>query len=195
MAKLIFRYGAMNCGKTTNLLQVAHNYEEKGLKVIIIKSSIDKKGNDNIVSRLGVERKVDLLLKPNEAIKDKVKLDGIDCILVDEAQFLEPKQVKELWMIAKLKDIPVICYGLRTTFKTELFNGSKVLMGLSDVMEEMVTICNCGKKARFNIRKVNNEYITDGDDVAIDGFNNVTYEAVCGKCYIEKILQNKDISM
>ena len=71
MAKLIFRYGAMNCGKTTNLLQVAHNYEEKGLKVIIIKSSIDKKGNDNIVSRLGVERKVDLLLKPNEAIKDK----------------------------------------------------------------------------------------------------------------------------
>lgn len=195
MAKLIFRYGAMNCGKTTNLLQVAHNYEEKGLKVIIIKSSIDKKGNDNIVSRLGVERKVDLLLKPNEAIKDKVKLDGIDCILVDEAQFLEPKQVKELWMIAKLKDIPVICYGLRTTFKTELFNGSKVLMELSDVMEEMVTICNCGKKARFNIRKVNNEYITDGDDVAIDGFNNVTYEAVCGKCYIEKILQNKDISM
>lgn len=195
MAKLIFRYGAMNCGKTTNLLQVAHNYEEKGLKVIIIKSSIDKKGNDNIVSRLGVERKVDLLLKPNEAIKNKVKLDGIDCILVDEAQFLEPKQVKELWMIAKLKDIPVICYGLRTTFKTELFNGSKVLMELSDVMEEMVTICNCGKKARFNIRKVNNEYITDGDDVAIDGFNNVTYEAVCGKCYIEKILQNKDISM
>lgn len=195
MAKLIFRYGAMNCGKTTNLLQVAHNYEEKGLKVIIIKSSIDKKGNDNIVSRLGVERKVDLLLKPNEVIKNKVKLDGLDCILVDEAQFLEPKQVKELWMIAKLKDIPVICYGLRTTFKTELFNGSKVLMGLSDVMEEMVTICNCGKKARFNIRKVNNEYITDGDDVAIDGFNNVTYEAVCGKCYIEKILQNKDISM
>ena len=192
MAKLIFRYGAMNCGKTTNLLQVAHNYEEKGLKVIIIKSSIDKKGNDNIVSRLGVERKVDLLLKPNEAIKDKVKLDGIDCILVDEAQFLEPKQVKELWMIAKLKDIPVICYGLRTTFKTDLFNGSKVLMGLSDVMEEMVTICNCGKKARFNIRKVNNEYITDGDDVAIDGFDNVTYEAVCGKCYIEKLLQNKD---
>ena len=192
MAKLIFRYGAMNCGKTTNLLQVAHNYEEKGLKVIIIKSSIDKKGNDNIVSRLGVERKVDLLLKPNEAIKDKVKLDGIDCILVDEAQFLEPKQVKELWMIAKLKDIPVICYGLRTTFKTDLFNGSKVLMGLSDVMEEMVTICNCGKKARFNIRKVNNEYITDGDDVAIDGFDNVTYVAVCGKCYIEKLLQNKD---
>lgn len=188
MAKLYFRYGAMNCGKTTNLLQVAYNYEEKGLKVIIIKSSIDKKGEMNIVSRLGIERKVDVLLKPDEKIDDVIKLKGIDCILVDEAQFLEPKQVRELWMITKLHDIPVICYGLRTTFKTKLFEGSKALMALADIMEEMITICKCGKKARFSARKVNNKYIIDGDNVAIDGFDNVTYESMCGKCYIENVL-------
>ena len=190
MAKLIFRYGAMNCGKTTNLLQVAHNYEEKGLKVIIIKSSIDKKGDNNIVSRLGVERTVDLLLNENESIN--INLDNLDCILVDEAQFLEPFQVKQLWIIAKLHNIPVICYGLKTTFKGELFKGSKALMELSDNLEELVTICACGKKARFNVRLVNNEIVNDGQDIAIDGFNNVTYEPMCGKCYIEKVLKIKE---
>ena len=176
MSKLYFRYGAMNCGKTTNLLQVAHNYEEKGLKVIIIKSSIDKKGDKNIVSRLGVERCVDILLKPNENIKDLINLDNLNCILVDEAQFLEPNQVKELWIIAKLYDIPVICYGLRTTFKGELFKGSKSLMELADNLEELVTICACGHKAKFNVRKINGEIVSDGNDVAIDGIDNVTYE-------------------
>ncbi len=189
MAKLYFRYGAMNCGKTTNLLQVAYNYEEKGLKIIIIKSSIDKKGDKNIVSRLGIEREVDLLLKPNETIKEAINLNDIDCILVDEAQFLEPIQVKELWKICKLLDIPVICYGLRTTFKGKFFAGSKTLMELADVLEEMVTICKCGKKAQFNVRKINGEYILNGNDVAIDGFDNVTYESMCGKCYIKEVLK------
>lgn len=190
MAKLIFRYGAMNCGKTTDLLQVAHNYEEKGLKVIIIKSSKDKKGDNNIVSRLGVERCVDILLNENDSIK--LDLNNLDCILVDEAQFLEPFQVKQLWIIAKLYDIPVICYGLKTTFKGEFFKGSKPLMELSDSLEELVTICACGKKARFNVRLVNNEIVKDGKEVAIDGFDNVTYEPMCGKCYIEKVLKIKE---
>ncbi len=189
MSKLYFRYGAMNCGKTTNLLQVAHNYEEKGLNVIVIKSSIDKKGDKNIVSRLGVERKVDILLNPKERIKDLIKLDHLDCILVDEAQFLEPGQVKELWIISKLYDIPVICYGLKTTFKGEFFKGSKTLMELADNLEELVTICKCGKKAKFNVRKVNGKVVKDGSDVAIDGFDNVTYESMCGKCYIKEVLE------
>ena len=189
MAKLYFRYGAMNCGKTTNLLQVAHNYEEKGLKVIIIKSSIDKKGDKNIVSRLGVERKVDILLEPNNKIKDLINFENLNCILVDEAQFLEPNQVKELWKIAKLNSIPVICYGLRTNFKGEFFKGSKTLMELSDVLEELVTICKCGHKAKFNARKVNGKIVKDGSDVAIDGFDNVTYESMCGKCYIKEVLE------
>ena len=193
MSKLYFRYGAMNCGKTTALLQVAHNYEEKGLKVIVIKSSIDKKGDSNIVSRLGVERKVDILLPPTETIKNKIKLDNLNCILVDEAQFLTKEQVKELWLIAKLYNIPVICYGLKTTFKGELFEGSKILFELSDVLEELVTICSCGHKAKFNVRKVNNKIVSTGDDVAIDGYDNVTYEPMCGKCYIEKVLKIKSL--
>ena len=193
MSKLYFRYGAMNCGKTTALLQVAHNYEEKGLKVIVIKSSIDKKGDSNIVSRLGVERKVDILLPPTETIKNKIKLDNLNCILVDEAQFLTKEQVKELWLIAKLYNIPVICYGLKTTFKGELFEGSKILFELSDVLEELVTICSCGHKAKFNVRKVNNKIVSTGDDVAIDGYDKVTYEPMCGKCYIEKVLKIKSL--
>lgn len=193
MSKLYFRYGAMNCGKTTALLQVAHNYEEKGLKVIVIKSSIDKKGDSNIVSRLGVERKVDILLPPAESIKNRIKLDNLNCILVDEAQFLTKEQVKELWLIAKLYNIPVICYGLKTTFKGELFEGSKILFELSDVLEELVTICSCGHKAKFNVRKVNNKIVSTGDDVAIDGYDNVTYEPMCGKCYIEKVLKIKSL--
>lgn len=188
MAKLYFRYGAMNCGKTTVLLQVAHNYEEKGLNVIVVKPSVDKKGGDNLVSRLGIERKVDILLKPNEKLKNLINLEDINCILVDEAQFLEEEQVKELWMITKLYGIPVICYGLRTTFRGNFFVGSKTLMELSDELEELVTICRCGKKAKFNVRKVNGKIVSDGEDVAIDGFDNVTYESMCGKCYINKVL-------
>lgn len=189
MSKLYFRYGAMNCGKTTNLLQVAYNYEEKGLKVMVIKSSIDKKGDKKIVSRLGVEREVDILLKPDEKIIELIDTDNIDCILVDEAQFLTVDQVKELWMITKLYNIPVICYGLRTTFKGEFFIGSKPLMELSDVLEELVTICSCGHKAKFNVRKVNGKIVSSGDEVAIDGFDNVTYESMCGECYIRKVLK------
>ena len=192
MSKLYFRYGAMNCGKTTNLLQVAHNYEEKNLKVIVIKSSIDKKGNKNIVSRLGIERRVDILLPQKESLKDKIDLN-LNCILVDEAQFLTKRQVKELWLIAKLYDIPVICYGLKTTFKGELFEGSKSLLELSDVLEELITICSCGHKAKFNVRKINGEIVSTGNDVAIDGLENVTYEPMCGKCYIEKVLKINEL--
>lgn len=193
MSKLYFRFGAMNCGKTTNLLQVAYNYEEKGLKVVVLKSSIDKKGDKNIVSRLGVERKVDILLQPNEKVKPLIDVYSINCILVDEAQFLKEEQVKELWMIAKIYNVPVICYGLRTTFKGEFFEGSKCLMELADVLEEMVTICSCGHKAKFNVRKINGEIVSSGDEVAIDGFDNVTYESMCGKCYIEKVLKIKKL--
>lgn len=189
MAKLYFRYGAMNCGKTTHLLQVAYNYEEKGLKTIIIKSSLDKKGGDCLVSRLGIERKVDILLDPKDKVIDFIDLKNLNCILVDEAQFLQPFQVKELWMISKLYDIPVICYGLRTTFKGDFFIGSEPLMAIADELEELVTICKCGSKAKFNVRKVNEIVVSEGEEIAIDGFDNVTYEAVCGKCYIKEVLK------
>ena len=187
MSKLYFRYGAMNCGKTTQLLQVAHNYEEKNKKVIIIKASIDSKGKDKIVSRLGVARKVDMLLEKNEKINIE-NYENISCILVDEAQFLSENQVTELWKISKLKNIPVICYGLKTDFKTNSFEGSKRLFELSDELEELITICRCGKRAKFNGRIVDGKFTSSGDQVAIDGENHVEYESLCGKCYLEKVL-------
>ncbi len=188
MAKFIFRYGAMNCGKTMHLLQTAHNYNENNLNVVVIKPAIDAKGGTSIVTRIGLKRKVDVLLKAKDDVMNKVNLNNIACILVDEAQFLQPNQVEDLWKISKLKDIPVICYGLRTTFKSKFFVGSKPLMELADDLEELVTICSCGSKAKFQGRKVNGEFVTDGAEVAIDGFNNVTYEPLCGKCYIEKVM-------
>lgn len=190
MAKLYFRYGAMNCGKTTALLQVAHNYKQNGMNVIVIKSSVDKKGDKNIVSRIGISREVDLLLPPDETIKDNVNLNNLNCILVDEVQFLTPQQIKELWIISKLNDIPVICYGLKTNFKGELFPGSKTIIELADELEELSTICKCGKKAHFNSRIENGEYVINGMEVAIDGID-ATYEPLCGKCYIEKVLKIK----
>ena len=189
MAKIYFRFGAMNCGKTTSLLQVAHNYEEQGMKVIVIKSSIDKKGDKNIISRLGIERKVDILLNSNEKLKAVLKLDNIDCILVDEVQFMTKKQIKELWFIAKVNDIPVICYGLKTNFKGELFEGSKAIIEVADELEELITICKCGKRAKFNARLENGKYVKRGQEVAIDGIEAI-YEPLCGKCYIEKVLKN-----
>ena len=192
MSKLYFRFGAMNCGKTTALLQVAHNYEEKGMKVIVIKSAIDKKGNKNIVSRLGIDREVDLLIKPKEKILKKINLNGISCILVDEVQFMKKQQIKELWMITKLKNIPVICYGLKTNFKGELFEGTKAVIELADELEELATICRCGKKAKFNARLIDGNYVYNGDEVAIDGLE-ARYEPLCGKCYLNKVLNIKDL--
>ncbi len=188
MAKLIFRYGAMNCGKTMHLLQTDYNYRSYNLKTIVIKPSVDTKGGINIVTRIGLKRKVDVLLKPQDNVRQKLDLTDISCILVDEAQFLQPHQVEDLWKIAKLNDIPVICYGLRTSFTSKFFVGSKPLMELADDLEELVTICSCGAKAKFNARKVDGKFVTDGNEIAIDGENNVTYEPLCGKCYIEKVM-------
>jgi thymidine kinase len=190
MAKLYFRYGAMNCGKTSALMQVAHNYKEREKEVVVIKSIIDTKGGDCLVSRIGLTRKVDLLLEQNASVINELneKMDIINCILVDEAQFLTGEQVVDLWKITKIHDIPVICYGLRSDFKTNAFLGSARLMELADELEELITICRCGKRAKFNARKVNGEFVSDGDQVAIDETNNVTYESLCGKCYLEKVV-------
>ena len=201
MSKLYFRYGAMNCGKTTSLLQVAFNYNERGMKVLLLKPSIDKKGGKNLVSRLGASREVDYLVTPDESIIDLVhdnvngKKKKVSCILVDEAQFLQPKQVEDLFELSATKDIPVICYGLRTDFKGNGFPGATRLLELASSIEEMKTICECGKKATMNVRFVNDKITVDGDQVAIDGFDEVTYKSMCPKCYLKKLknlLKNKN---
>lgn len=185
----------MNCGKSTNLMQVAHNYEERGMKVIIIKPLIDTKGGNKVVSRLGIAREVDLLLERDRNVYDEVKRWNeekfkIDCILVDEAQFFARHQIDELFEIAVRMDIPVICYGLRTDFQMEGFEGSERLLLIAHSIEELKTICSCGKKAILNGRKVNGKFVFEGEQVAIDRENNIEYESLCGECYLrEKMKQ------
>ena len=193
MSKLFFRYGAMNSGKTTALLQVAHNYEERGQRVIIVKSAVDTKGNEQVVSRLGVSRTADIVLNPEQDLRSLLhegypdNSDGshsIDCILIDEAQFLTPDQVDQALQIAVIDLIPVLAYGIRTDFQTLSFPGSKRLMEVAHALEEMKTICRCGRKAIFNARLKDGAVIREGSQVMIDG-SEAQYEARCARCYLE----------
>lgn len=188
MSKLYFRYGAMNSGKSTHLMQVAYNYEERGMKVIILKPRVDKKGGNTLVSRLGVNRQVDLMVSEGdnvfEIIGSYLEEDRqIDCILVDEVQFMKSGQIDELFQIAIKLDIPIICYGLRTDFKMDGFEGSARLLLLAHSIEEMKTICACGQKAIFNGRKINGRFVFEGEQIAIDEQDDVKYESLCGDCY------------
>jgi len=197
MSKLYFRYGAMNSGKSTHIMQVAYNYEERGMKVIILKPKIDKKGGDMLVSRLGVNRKVDLLISEYDNIFEIIdnylkENKRIDCILVDEVQFMKCKQIDQLFEIAVKINIPIICYGLRTDFKRDGFEGSTRLLLLAHSIEEMKTICACGKKAIFNGRKINGKFVFEGEQIAIDEENDIKYESLCGDCYYKyKVRERK----
>lgn len=190
---LEFRYGVMNSGKSMAILQMAHNYEENDRKIILVKPAIDKKGGDEVVSRIGPRRKVDILLAEEDSLLDKKykkKLQDIEAILIDEANFLTTEQVNDLWYIAKTMNISVICFGLRSNFKTELFEGTKRLFELADKIQELDTICKCGVKARFNARMVNGEYVREGDNIVIDGeYDNTVYVPLCSRCYIKYVLK------
>ena len=186
MSKLYFRYGAMNAGKSAALLSVAHNYEEKGMPIILLKPSIDTKGDNKVTSRIGIERDVDILLAPEDFILDKMPNKQKPwAIIVDEAQFLTPEQVEELFVITKIYDIPVLCYGLRCDFQMKGFPGSTRLLELADDIEELKTICSCGKKATQNLRLINNQPIFEGEQVELDGESNIQYTSVCGECYLK----------
>ncbi|MEG2354239.1 MAG: thymidine kinase [Clostridium sp.] len=190
MSKLYFRYGAMNCGKSTNLLQVAHNYEERGMKVVVLKPKIDTKGNDKVVSRLGISREVDILISEEDNIYEslieyKTNNGESHCILVDEVQFLKTKQIDELLEVVVKLDVPVICYGLRTDFLAEGFEGSTRLLLIAHSLEELKTICKCGKKGIFNGRIINGEVVFNGNQVLIDNGDAVEYKSVCAECYLK----------
>ncbi len=197
MAKLYFRYGAMNSGKSTALLQVAYNYEERGQRVLLVKPHIDTKGEGQIVSRLGLTRPVDFLVAPDESLREKfgehqarVRVqtgDDVACLLIDEAQFLTASQVTEALMIAIVDRIPVLAYGIRTDFQTRAFPGSARLLELAHSLEELKTICRCGRKAIFNGRRAaDGHFIASGAQVAIDG-EAVSYESLCGECYLREV--------
>ena len=202
MAKLYFRYGAMNSGKSTALLQAAYNYEERGQRVLLAKPAIDTKGASEIESRLGVTRQVDFLIAPDDDARvifathrgrmqhtsdDELLPEGpidVACLLIDEAQFLTPSQVDDLFRIAVVDGIPVIAYGIRNDFLTHAFPGSARLLAIAHSLEELKTICRCGRKAIFNGRRVAGEFVFDGGQVAIDQ-GEVSYESMCGNCYLE----------
>lgn len=195
MGKLYFRHGAMNSGKSTALLQAAHNYEEREQVVLLAKPAIDTKGDSKIDSRLGVAREVDFLITPEsnlrelfrEATEASEAATGkrVACLLIDEAQFLSANQVDQALEIAVLEGVPVLAYGIRTDFQTKGFPGSIRLLEIAHSLEELKTICRCGRKAMFNGRKMNGTFIFDGDQVAIDG-DRVTYESLCASCYFDE---------
>ena len=189
MAKLTFRYATMNSGKTLDLIIRAYNYNETNQKIIIIKPKIDSKGNKKIVSRSGLEKDVDFLIDEGDSILEllKEKINNTNTILIDEAQFLSSKQVDELYLITKVFNINVVCYGLRLNFKMEAFDGSKRLLEISENLEEFKSLCECGNTARYVGRKINNEYVLDGQEVVIDGTDNVKYVPLCGECYLKKV--------
>lgn len=200
MAKLYFRFGAMNSGKSTAMLQAAYNYEERGHNVLLAKPSVDTRGDNDIVSRLGVKRPVDFVISPDDDVYLKFarerrllfRASGVDvsCLLVDEAQFLTDGQVDDLLRIAVLEGIPVMAYGIRTDFQTVAFPGSRRLLEIAHSLEELKTICRCGRKAMFNARKVDGVFVFDGNQVAIDASSDaageVTYEPLCGVDYLQE---------
>jgi len=202
VAKLYFRYGAMNSGKSTALLQAAYNYEERGQRVLLAKPAIDTKGASEISSRLGMTREVDFLIAPGDdakalflARRDDARAhdDDIACLLIDEAQFLTPEQVDDLFRIAVEDGIPVLAYGIRNDFVTHAFPGSARLLAIAHSLEELKTICRCGRKAVFNGRVIGGRFVFDGDQVAIDeGADGqaapevTTYESLCGTCYLQE---------
>ena len=212
MAKLYFRYGAMNSGKSTALLQAAYNYEERGQSVLLAKPAIDTKGAGEISSRLGMTRQADFLIAPDASVRDLFDAErtrrrrleddalfsddtrpDVSCLLIDEAQFLTRDQVDEVFRIAVEDGIPVMAYGIRTDFRTEAFPGSARLLEVAHSLEELKTICRCGRKALFNARKIGGDFVFSGDQVAIDAAaatvsseHFVTYESLCGACYLDE---------
>ncbi len=187
MAKLYFNYGAMSAGKTIEVIETAYKYNSRGMKALLIKPSIDTKGNDSVTSRIGMSKEVDIVLKPDDSLIDYIKnYENLTCLVIDEAQFLTEKQVYELVIITKNFDIPAICYGLKVDFKGNLFKGSEALIRYADSLNELVAICDCGKKARFNARKVNGEYVYDGEQVLIGA--DESYDPLCETCFLNKVL-------
>ena len=179
MAKLYFRYGAMGSSKTANAIMVQYNYEERGQKVLMLKPKLENRDGATIVrSRCGLEAQCRFVEELGE-----ISLDGIECVIVDESHFLTAEQVKQLVDIVDERDIPVICYGLRSDFRGELFEGSRELLRWADTIEEIKTICWCGRKATFNARVQNGHIVREGEQIMMGG--NSAYVSLCRRHWRE----------
>lgn len=186
MAKLFFYYSAMNAGKSTVLLQSAHNYRERGMQVMLFTSALDDRyGVGEITSRIGLKSKANLYDQKTNIfakLKDRLQTEKISCVLIDEAQFLTKKQVEQLTCVVDQLNIPVLAYGLRTDFQGNLFPGSMHLLAWAEELIELKTICRCGHRATMNARlNAEGDVVREGEQIEIGG--NDRYEARCRKCF------------
>ena len=194
MAKLYFKYGTMRSSKTANLLMTKYNYESEGISTILIKPEIDDRCEKTIVkSRIGLSAEA-ISINNTEPITNQIqnylKKDKKKAILIDETQFFSKEQIDELKQIAYKYDYPVLCYGLLTDFKTELFPGSKRLIEIADSIQEIKSVCSCGKKATVNARYINNEIVIQGDQIMI---GDTEYKPLCWECCNKEIQKKKQI--
>ena len=190
MAKLYFNYAAMNAGKSTALLQAAFNYRERGMKTLIFTAAIDRRAGDGVVaSRIGLKAPArvfdgatDLFAEIGEAIRT----EGVACVFVDEAQFLSREQAMQLARAVDVLDLPILCFGLRTDFRGELFPGSERLLAVADEIRELKTICHCGRKATMNLR-VDDTGAAVGSGATIEIGGNERYLPLCRKHFYERL--------
>ena len=191
--KLYFKYGTMGSSKTAQALITKFNYEEKGMKVWLIKPQLDNRDGDDILrSRIGLTAKA-YVVKQDESLWQSFNelAENVDVIIADEAQFFQKKQIEDLRDIVSFKNVPVLCFGLRTDFRMETFEGSKRLLELADSIEEIKTICECGAKAIVNARlNEQGQVITEGEQIMLGG--NDRYVALCYKCWRKKIMKREE---
>jgi thymidine kinase len=184
MAKLYFRHGTVGSAKTLNLLAVAHNYRQQGKKVLLMKPKLDTRfGRERIKSRAGLEMQADVLISDVSSLEG-IQYAGVSCALVDEAQFLSAKVIEELRRLTLVYDLPIICYGLRTDFKSRLFEGSCRLLELADSIEEVKATCHyCNRKSIMNLKHVNGVAVEEGPSVELGAEEK--YFPACYKCYTQ----------
>ena len=197
MAKLYFKYGAMGSSKTAQALITKYNYEENDMRTWLIKPSADTRDGKNILrSRIGLEAEVDVMTPDTDifTLFTQTKKDACHVVIVDECQFMTPEQIDQLRLIVDEWDVPVLCFGLRTDFQTKLFPGSRRLMEIADVFQEIKTMCDCGNKATVNARIDSTGHIvTQGEQVVLGG--NDAYIAMCHRCYIRGIRERRTIKL
>ena len=194
MAKLYFSYSTMNAGKSTVLLQASHNYGERGMKTMLFTAELDNRSKvGNISSRIGLSEKASTFNNDDNlfsSVQERLNIDKISCVFVDEAQFLTDKQVWELSDVVEIFKVPVMCFGLRTDFQGKLFEGSSTLLAISDELKEIKTICHCGKKANMVVRvDSNGKVLKEGAQIEIGG--NEKYISLCRKHWKNEMENNR----
>ena len=194
MAKLYFSYSTMNAGKSTVLLQASHNYGERGMKTMLFTAELDNRSKvGNISSRIGLSEKASTFNNDDNlfsSVEERLSIDKISCVFVDEAQFLTDKQVWELSDVVEILKVPVMCFGLRTDFQGKLFEGSSTLLAIADELKEIKTICHCGKKANMVVRvDSNGKVLKEGAQIEIGG--NEKYISLCRKHWKNEMENNR----